>query len=149
MVDLTPDISTIMIEKVTLGEALSAAELGTIANYIGIYGTDVRKNTPANLRNNIGLTSSIHTVASGEEKDLGEMGYGLYFVSCGTTGWAASYAIASFPVASSDPEHFGDFSSNTNANILFGRKSSNGSFFLKNNSSSTYEVRIARIWFTS
>ena len=136
-----------MIEKITLGAALAASQYGNINNFIGLNSTNVVKNSLAELKERIGITVTSLDVDAGEEQNLGEMGYGLYFVSCANTGFGSTYAIASFPVQSSLPDKFGDFAYNTESDVLFGRKETNGDFFVKNNSSSNKTVRIIRMWF--
>ena len=76
---------------------------------------------------------------------MGNLGYGFYILCSPDIGETATYEIASLPVASSNPTIFGDYVSNTNSNIIFGRKESNSNLFLKNNGKSTYGVRITRI----
>ena len=136
-----------MIEKITLGAALAASQSDNINYFIGVNSTNVVRNSLAELKERIGITVTSLDVEAGEEKNLGEMGYGLYFVSCSNSGYAGTYAIASFPVQSSLPDEFGDFAYNTESDILFGRKETNGNFFVKNNSSNNKTVRIIRMWF--
>lgn len=136
-----------MIEKITLRAALAASQSGSINSFIGLNSANIVKNSLAELKERIGITVTYVDVDAGEEQNLGEMGYGLYFVSCANSGYGCTYAIASFPVQSSLPDKFGDFAHNTESDILFGRKETNESFFVKNNTSNNKTVRIIRMWF--
>ena len=134
-----------MIEKVTLGAALSALTQDKPSYIVGTSGSNGVKSGNESVRNFIGLYKYSYDIEPGEELDLGNLGYGFYILCSPDSGEAATYEIASFPVASSNPTKFGDYVSNTNSNIIFGRKESNSNLFLKNNSEKTFGVRITRI----
>lgn len=98
------------------------------------------------VRNFIGMYRYVHILQIGEEKNLGNLGHGLFLLSCPETGRVASYAIGSYGgTPSNDPKYFGDFGSNASAGLVFGRKETNGDFFLKNNREGVSNVRITRI----
>ena len=134
-----------MIEKVTLGAALSALSQGNPSYIVGTSGSNGVKSGNESVRNFIGVYKYTYRIDPGEELDLGNLGYGFYILCSPDVGEAATYEIGSYPVASSNPTKFGDYASNTDSFIIFGRKVVNGNLFLKNNRTSTYEVRIKRI----
>lgn len=134
-----------MIEKITLGAALSALSQGNPSYIVGTSGNNGVKSGNESVRNFIGLYKYSYNIEPGEELDLGNLGYGFYILCSPSSGETATYEIASYPVASSNPTEFGDYVSNTNSNIIFGRKKLNSNLFLKNNGKKTYEVRITRI----
>lgn len=96
----------------------------------------------------VGIFYNEYSVEAKEEMDLGQLeyGYGLYVLFCPEIGLAATYVIASYPIQSNNPSYFGDYISNPESSIVFGRKETNGNFFLKNNMNGTSTVRIIRIY---
>ena len=102
--------------------------------------------TAEQARNFIGIYKNVHTLQAGEEINLGNLGYALFLLSCPETGYVACYTIGSYAgVQSNNPDRFGDYVNNTSAIIVFGRKETNGDFFLKNNRNGASVVRILRI----
>ena len=106
---------------------------------------DGLKVTVEQARSFFGVYKTGYSLQAGEELDLGQLGYGRYLLACPTTGFTAGYTIGSYPVNSDNPILFGDYADNVNSQILFGRKETNGNFFLKNNSDKEKEVRILQI----
>lgn len=104
------------------------------------------KVTAEQTRNFIGIYKNVYTLQAGEEINLGDLGYALYLLSCPENGYVASYTIGSYAgVQSNNPGKYGDYVNNTSANIVFGRKETNGDFFLKNNREGASTVRIVKI----
>lgn len=135
-----------MIEKVTLGAALSALPQDTPSYLLGVSGNNGLKVTNNNASTFIKIQRWSYKVDVGQEINLGNIGYGFFFVGSGETGQCAIYPIWSFgTVDSSNPEYFGNFTNNTDAPVLFGRKETNGDYYVKNNASIKVTIRITFI----
>lgn len=123
---------------------------GTPAYLRGIAsnGNSIRV-TKDSLQNFIGIYRSSHSLDSGQEIDLGNLGYGLYILSSSTIGISAIFVEGSYTLGYigesklDDAIYYGDI--NSGRNISFGRKEINGNFFLKNNHGSRLNINILRI----
>lgn len=94
----------------------------------------------------LGIQRWTYEIDSGQEINLGGIGYGLFLVGSGDHGECATYGIWSRgTIDSSYPKYFGNFTNNTDAFVLFGRKETNGDYYLKNNGSTKITVRITFI----
>ena len=146
MVEITPVKSTSMIEKVTLGEALSALSQGKPSYMLGVSANNGLKVTDKDASTFIKIQRWTYEIDSGQEINLGNIGYGLFLVGSGDHGECATYGIWSRGTNdSSYPAYFGNFTNNTDAPVLFGRKKTNGDYYLKNNGSTKITVRITFI----
>ena len=130
---------------------------------------DIRENamsggTPARLRglaangnsisptleevmNAMGIRTYSFTLASNEEKDLGDLGYGVYFLTSTALGISAAFICSSYPdsfISDGGKGRYCDYTDGSKS-IVFGRKELNGSFFIKNNQNEARGVRIKKI----
>jgi hypothetical protein len=99
------------------------------------------------VMNAIGLYTYGFVLNEGEEKDLGRMGNGIYAVMTTTRGNAAIYICGSSSqcfVSDGETNIFCDYTDGTKS-IVFGRKETNGNFFIKNNLSYGHNMVIKRI----
>lgn len=99
------------------------------------------------VMNAIGIYTYGFVLNEGEEKDLGGMGNGIYAVMTTTRGNAAIYICGAFNkcfVSDGETNIFCDYTDGTK-NIVFGRKETNGNFFIKNNLSYGHNIVIKRI----
>ncbi len=130
---------------------------------------DIRENamsggTPARLRglaangnsisptleevmNAIGIYTYSFTLAAGEEKDLGNLGYGLYLVTSPDSATTAIFSCGAYPscfVSDAGRNNYSDYTDNTKG-IVFGRKEVNGNFFITNRYKNVISIKIKRI----
>lgn len=134
-----------------------------------IMADDIRENamaggTPARLRglaangnsisptleevmNAIGIYTYSFTLAVSEEKDLGNLGYGLYLVTSPNIAVSAIFicgALSNSFVSDGGYNVYCDYADGTKG-VVFGRKISNGNFFIKNNRKEAITLKIKRI----
>ena len=134
-----------------------------------VMADDIRENamaggTPARLRglaangnsisptleevmNAIGIYTYSFTLASNEEKDLGNLGYGMYFLTSTALGISAAFICSSYPdsfISDGGKGRYCDYTDGSKS-IVFGRKELNGSFFIKNNQNEERDIRIKKI----
>lgn len=103
--------------------------------------------TVVEVMNAMGIYTYSFTLAEGEEKDLGDLGYGMYLVASSTVGASAIFVCGSFKecIASDvGQKEFCDYADATKR-IVFGRKETNGNFFIKNNGSYVLNIKIRKI----
>lgn len=97
----------------------------------------------------VGISYLINSqdMQSGQELDLGAGVYGLYLVSCTTIGRTGVFAVDATPTSFifGYGNNYGDYSTGSSADIVFGRKELNGNIFIKNNSDRILNIRIKRI----
>lgn len=130
---------------------------------------DIRENamsggTPARLRglaangnsisptlkevmNEMGIHTYSFTLASNEEKDLGNLGYGLYLVTSPNIAISAIFicgALSNSFVSDGGYNAYCDYTDGTKS-IVFGRKETNGNFFIKNNRKTETYIILKRI----
>ena len=87
------------------------------------------------------------TLAAGEEKDLGDLGYGMYLLASPNNAATAIFAFGSYSksfVSDAGSNFYCDYTDGTKP-IVFGRKTVNGSFFLKNNDGNSVSLFLKRI----
>ena len=85
------------------------------------------------------------TLAAGEEKDLGNLGYGMYLLTSSTIGISAIFICSAYPscfVSDAGNNLFCDYTDGTKS-VVFGRKELNGNFFIK--ISRDADIKIKRI----
>lgn len=95
----------------------------------------------------MGIYTYSFTLASGEEKDLGNLGYGLYLVTSPDSATTAIFSCGAYPscfVSDAGRNNYSDYTDNTK-DIVFGRKEVNGNFFIKNNRKGAIALRIKGI----
>ena len=130
---------------------------------------DIRENamaggTPARLRgldangnsisptleevmNAMGIYTYSFTLAAKEEKDLGDLGYGMYLLASPNNAATAIYSVGAYQkcfVSDGGNNLFCDYTDGTKS-VVFGRKEENGSFFIKNNRSTETDIVLKRI----
>ena len=118
---------------------------------------DIRENTmsggtPARLRglaangnsisptleevmNAMGIYTYSFTLAAKEEKDLGDLGYGMYLLASPNNAATAIYSVGAYQkcfVSDGGNNLFCDYTDGTKS-VVFGRKEINESFYIKNN----------------
>ena len=72
------------------------------------------------------------TLAVGEEKDLGDLGYGMYLLASPNNAATAIFAFGSYSkgfVSDAGSNFYCDYTDGTKG-VAFGRKTTNGSFFI-------------------
>ena len=87
------------------------------------------------------------TLAAGEEKKLGDLGYGMYLLASPNNAATAIFAFGSYSkgfVSDGGNNLFCDYTDGTKS-VVFGRKTTNGNFFLKNNRSTETSIVLKRI----
>ena len=87
------------------------------------------------------------TLAAGEEKNLGDLGYGMYLLASPNNAATAIFAFGSYSkgfVSDGGNNLFCDYTDGTKS-VVFGRKTTNGNFFLKNNRSTETSIVLKRI----
>lgn len=97
--------------------------------------------------NAIGIYTYSFTLAASEEKDLGNLGYGLYLVTSPNIAVSAIFicgALSNSFVSDGGYNVYCDYTDGTKG-VVLGRKISNGNFFIKNNRKETITLKIKRI----
>ena len=87
------------------------------------------------------------TLAAKEEKDLGDLGYGMYLLASPNNAATAIFAFGSYSkgfVSDAGSNFYCDYTDGTKG-VAFGRKTTNGSFFIKNNRSTETYIVLKRI----
>ena len=93
----------------------------------------------------MGIHTHSFTLAAGEEKDLGNLGYGLYLVTSPDIAISAIFICGAYPncfVSDGGYNAYCDYTDGTKS-VVFGRKELNGNFFIK--ISRDADIRIKRI----
>ena len=101
--------------------------------------------TLAEVMNAMGIYTYSFTLAAGEEKDLGNLGTGVYFLTSPTASRTAIYSVGAYQkcfVSDGGNNLFCDYTDGTKS-VVFGRKEVNGNFFIK--ISRDADIRIKRI----
>ena len=97
------------------------------------------------VMNTMGIYTYDLTLAAGEEKDLGNLGYGLYLVTSSNIAISAIFICGAYPncfVSDGGYNAYCDYTDGTKS-VVFGRKELNGNFFIK--ISRNADIRIKRI----
>lgn len=97
------------------------------------------------VMNAMGIYTYDLTLAAGEEKDLGNLGYGLYLVTSPNIAISAIFICGAYPncfVSDGGYNAYCDYTDGTKS-VVFGRKELNGNFFIK--ISRDAYIRIKRI----
>lgn len=87
------------------------------------------------------------TLAVGEEKDLGDLGYGIYLLASPNNAATAIFACGSYSncfVSDAGSNFYCDYTDGTKG-VVFGRKTTNGNLFIKNNRQTETYVVLKRI----
>lgn len=138
-------------------------------NVQGMAEQDIRENamgggTPARLRgldkngnsisptleevmNAMGIYTYSFTLAAKEEKDLGNLGTGVYFLTSPTASRTAIYSVGAYQkcfVSDAGSNYYCDYTDGTKG-IVFGRKTTNSSFFIKSNRKTETSIVLKRI----
>ena len=103
--------------------------------------------TLAEVMNAIGIYTYSFTLAANEEKDLGDLGYGMYLLASPNNAVTAIYSVGAYQkcfVSDGGNNLFCDYTDGTKS-VVFGRKTTNGNFFLKNNRSTETSIVLKRI----
>ena len=99
------------------------------------------------VMNAMGIHTYSFTLAAKEEKDLGDLGYGVYFLTSTALGISAAFICSSYPdsfISDGGKGRYCDYTDGSKS-IVFGRKELNGSFFIKNNQNEERDIRIKKI----
>lgn len=117
--------------------------------FITINGINSTVGGLLGMESVVGISYLINSqdMQSGQELDLGAGVYGLYLVSCTTIGRTGVFAVDATPTSFifGYGNSYGDYSTGSSADIVFGRKELNGNIFIKNNSGRILNIRIKRI----
>ena len=120
---------------------------------IGSNGNSIMVNKEKVL-NFVNIYKFERTLQAGEECDMGKLSYGMYILSCGANGGCALFLTGSYKYGyvgecgiSRGSERFGDLESD--AEICFGRKETNGNLFLKNNRDDVSKVVVLAFYTTT
>lgn len=103
--------------------------------------------TLGEVMNAMGIYTYSFTLASNEEKDLGNLGYGLYLVTSPNIAISAIFicgALSNSFVSDGGYNTYCDYTDGTKS-IVFGRKETNGNFFIKNNRKTETYIILKRI----
>lgn len=103
--------------------------------------------TLGEVMNAMGIYTYSFTLASNEEKDLGNLGYGLYLVTSPDIAISAIFICGAFSnsfVSDGGYNIYCDYTDDTKS-IVFGRKETNGNFFIKNNRKTETYIILKRI----
>ena len=99
------------------------------------------------VMNAMGIYTYSFTLAAGEEKDLGNLGYGLYLVTSPNIAISAIFicgALSNSFVSDGGYNAYCDYTDDTKS-IVFGRKETNGNLFIKSNRKTEIYIILKRI----
>ena len=99
------------------------------------------------VMNAMGIYTYSFTLAAKEEKGLGDLGYGMYLLASPNNAATAIFAFGSYSkgfVSYAGSNFYCDYTDRTKG-VAFGRKTTNGSFFIKNNRSTETYIVLKRI----
>jgi hypothetical protein len=99
------------------------------------------------VMNAMGIYTYSFTLAAGEEKDLGDLGYGIYLLASPNNAATAIFACGSYSnsfVSDAGSNYYCDYTDGTKG-IVFGRKTTNSSFFIKSNRKTETSIVLKRI----
>ena len=121
---------------------------GTPARLRGLAANgDSISPTLGEVMNAMGIYTYSFTLASNEEKDLGNLGYGLYLVTSPDSATAAIFAFVAYSkgfVSDAGSNSYCDYTDGTKG-VVFGRKEVNGNFFITNKYKNVISIKIKRI----
>lgn len=103
--------------------------------------------TLTEVMNAIGIYTYSFTLAASEEKDLGNLGYGLYLITSPENATTAIFSCGAYPicfVSDAGRNNYCDYTDGTK-DVVFGRKEVNGNFFITNRNKNKITIRIKRI----
>lgn len=101
------------------------------------------------VMNTMGIYTYSFTLAAKEEKDLGNLGTGVYFLTSPTASRTAIYSVGGYQkcfVSDGGNNLFCDYTDGTKS-VVFGRKEVNGSFYIKNNRDieATFRLKVIKV----
>ena len=121
---------------------------GTPARLRGLAANgDSISPTLGEVMNAMGIYTYSFTLASNEEKDLGNLGYGLYLVTSPDSAATAIFAFGAYSkgfVSDAGSNSYCDYTDGTKG-VVFGRKEVNGNFFITNKYKNVISIKIKRI----
>ena len=105
--------------------------------------------TVEEVMNAMGIYTYSFTLAAGEEKDLGDLGYGMYLLSSPNNATTAIFACGAYSngfVSDAGRNRYCDYTDGTKS-VVFGRKGVNGSFYIKNNRDieATFRLKVIKV----
>lgn len=103
--------------------------------------------TLGEVMNAMGIYTYSFTLASNEEKDPGNLGYGLYLVTSPDSATTAIFAFGAHSkgfVSDAGSNSYCDYTDGTKG-VVFGRKEVNGNFFITNKYKNVISIKIKRI----
>ena len=128
--------------------AMNAFQIVTDVAYVyGEKSNNQNKIAVEDLVKQMGIYTYSFTLAANEEKDLGNLGYGMYFLTSTALGISAAFICSSYPdsfISDGGKGRYCDYTDGSKS-IVFGRKELNGSFFIKNNQNEERDIRIKKI----
>lgn len=135
-----------MAEKQDIQENAMAGGTPTRLRGLAANGNSISP-TLTEVMNAMGIYTYSFTLEAKEEKDLGDLGYGVYFLTSTALGISAAFICSSYPdcfVSDGGKNRYCDYTDGSKS-IVFGRKELNGSFFIKNNQNEARGIRIKKI----
>lgn len=101
------------------------------------------------VMNAMGIYTYSFTLAAKEEKDLGDLGYGMYLLASPNNAATAIYSVGAYQkcfVSDGGNNLFCDYTDGTKS-VVFGRKEVNGSFYIKNNRDieATFRLKVIKV----
>lgn len=121
---------------------------GTPARLRGLAANgDSISPTLGEVMNAMGIYTYSFTLASNEEKDLGNLGYGLYLVTSPDSATTAIFAFGAYSkgfVSDAGSNSYCDYTDGTKG-VVFGRKEVNGNFFITNKYKNVISIKIKKI----
>ena len=99
------------------------------------------------VMNAMGIYTYSFTLAAKEEKDLGDLGYGMYLLASPNNAATAIFAFGSYSkgfVSDAGSNFYCDYTDGTKG-VVFGRKELNGNFFITNKYKNVISIKIKRI----
>lgn len=134
------------------GNDIAMNEFQIVTDTTYIYGeknSNQNKIAVEDLKTIMGIYTYDFTLEAGEEKDLGNLGFGMYLLASPSMGVTAIYICGSYTKCfvsdGGGVQHFSDYSDTTKY-VVFGRKELNGNFFIKNNRNNSMNLRMKRIY---
>lgn len=135
-----------MAEKQDIQENAMAGGTPTRLRGLAANGNSISP-TLEEVMNAMGIYTYSFTLAAGEEKDLGDLGYGIYLLASPNNAATAIFVCGSYSnsfVSDAGSNYYCDYTDGTKG-IVFGRKTTNSSFFIKSNRKTETSIVLKRI----
>ena len=137
-----------MAEKQDIRENAMSGGTPTRLRGLAANGNSISP-TLEEVMNAMGIYTYSFTLAAKEEKDLGDLGYGMYLLASPNNAATAIFAFGSYSkgfVSDAGSNFYCDYTDGTKP-IVFGRKTLNGSFYIKNNRDieATFRLKVIKV----